>query len=117
MSCNSYWLFVMDVVVVMMVFAVAGLGLPVVEDKAEYDVAMKMVDEVAVGKVEKVSREESEEYFNSRPVGSRIGAWASAQSSVVGEEELVQKVDEMKDKFGEDVPCPPHWGGWRIIPL
>lgn len=71
----------------------------------------------AVGKVEKVSKEESEEYFNSRPVGSRIGAWASAQSSVVGEDELVQKVEEMTEKFGEDVPCPPHWGGWRIIPL
>lgn len=71
----------------------------------------------AVGRVEKVSKEESEEYFNSRPLGSRIGAWASAQSSVVGEDELVQKVEEMKEKFGENVPCPPHWGGWRIVPL
>ena len=71
----------------------------------------------AVGRVEKVSREESEEYFNSRPVGSRIGAWASPQSSVVGENTLEGNVEEMKNKFGEDVPCPPHWGGWRIIPL
>jgi len=71
----------------------------------------------AVGRVEKVSREESEEYFNSRPVGSRIGAWASEQSSEVGEDELEKRVEEMKDKFGENVPCPPHWGGWRIIPL
>jgi pyridoxamine-phosphate oxidase len=71
----------------------------------------------AVGRVEKVSREESEEYFNSRPVGSRIGAWASEQSSVVGEDELEKRVEEMKHKFGENVPCPPHWGGWRIVPL
>lgn len=70
-----------------------------------------------VGRVEKVSRAESEEYFNSRPVGSRIGAWASPQSSVVGEDTLEQNVEDIKAKYGEDVPCPPHWGGWRIIPL
>lgn len=70
-----------------------------------------------VGKVEKVSREESEEYFGSRPVGSKIGAWASPQSSVVGEDTLVKNVEDVKAKYGEQVPCPPHWGGWRVIPL
>ena len=70
-----------------------------------------------VGRVEKVDRKESEEYFASRPVGSRIGAWASEQSQVVGEDTLVNRVKEMEGKFGENVPCPEHWGGWRIVPL
>ena len=70
-----------------------------------------------VGKVEKVDRKGSEEYFQSRPLGSRIGAWASTQSQVVGEGTLAQRVEEMKNKFGEDVPCPEHWGGWRVVPL
>jgi pyridoxamine 5'-phosphate oxidase len=70
-----------------------------------------------VGRVEKVSRQESEEYFHSRPLGSQVGAWASPQSSVVDEDTLEKNLEEAKAKFGDNVPCPPHWGGWRIIPL
>ncbi|KAI0086529.1 hypothetical protein BDY19DRAFT_894670 [Irpex rosettiformis] len=77
-----------------------------------------------VGKVEKVSREESEEYFSSRPVGSRLGAWASDQSKPVGENEVRDKLEEAKAKFAVDedtenaqVPLPDHWGGWRVVPI
>ncbi|EIW80994.1 pyridoxamine 5'-phosphate oxidase [Coniophora puteana RWD-64-598 SS2] len=76
-----------------------------------------------LGKVEKLTKEESEEYFKSRPVGSRLGAWASHQSSVVQEGELHEKLSEMQQKFGigegakeGDVPLPEFWGGWRVIP-
>ncbi len=71
----------------------------------------------AVGRVEQLTRAESERYFGSRPRGSRIGAWASEQSKVVGEDELQRRVDEMQSKFEGQVPCPEHWGGWRIVPL
>lgn len=76
-----------------------------------------------VGRVEKLSREESEEYYKSRPLGSRLGAWASPQSSVVEEEELQRRVDEVKTTFAvdestkdADVPLPDFWGGWRVVP-
>lgn len=69
------------------------------------------------GKAEKVSRAESEAYFLSRPLESRIGAWASIQSSVIANREaLEQKIAEIRDRFGEDVPCPPFWGGYRVVP-
>ncbi|KAI0252332.1 pyridoxamine 5'-phosphate oxidase [Lactifluus subvellereus] len=77
----------------------------------------------AVGRVEKVSREESEAYFRSRPLGSRIGAWASNQSAVIAEGELDQQIKQIEERFGvkegdvdADIPLPDHWGGWRIIP-
>ncbi|KAL4267575.1 Pyridoxamine 5'-phosphate oxidase [Pleurotus pulmonarius] len=79
-----------------------------------------------VGKVEKVSREESEAYFQTRPVGSQLGAWASRQSSVVGEGEVQSRLEKMKDRFGVDegtttdhqiIPTPEFWGGWRIVPF
>ncbi|GJJ13283.1 hypothetical protein Clacol_007534 [Clathrus columnatus] len=76
-----------------------------------------------IGKVEKVSREESEAYFKTRPLGSRIGAWASKQSSVVAEDELAIRVDETRRRFGieegateGDIPLPDFWGGWRVLP-
>ncbi|GMK58154.1 hypothetical protein CspeluHIS016_0501860 [Cutaneotrichosporon spelunceum] len=70
-----------------------------------------------VGTVERLSREESEEYFATRPRGSRVGAWASAQSSVVGEDELEAAVREAEARFADmDVPCPPGWGGFRVVP-
>lgn len=76
-----------------------------------------------VGRVERVTAEESEEYFKSRPVGSRIGAWASPQSSVVGEGELADRLKEVQTRFGvdptqanADVPLPEFWGGWRVLP-
>ncbi|KAJ6508562.1 pyridoxamine 5'-phosphate oxidase [Mycena sanguinolenta] len=70
-----------------------------------------------VGKAEKVGREESEAYFRSRPVGSRLGAWASRQSSVVGEEEVHEQLERVKERFpGDDIPLPEFWGGWRVVP-
>jgi pyridoxamine 5'-phosphate oxidase len=69
------------------------------------------------GRVEKVSPEESDEYFASRPLGSRLGAWASAQSSVLAHrEELEAKLAELETKYGETPPRPPHWGGYRLVP-
>lgn len=70
-----------------------------------------------VGKVEKVSREDSEEYFRTRPRGSQVGAWASEQSSVVGEDTLEGRVKEFEERFDGDVELPEHWGGWRVVPL
>ena len=69
------------------------------------------------GRVEKVSAEESDEYYVSRPLGSRLGAWASAQSSVLAHrEELEARLAELAAKYGESPPRPPHWGGYRLIP-
>lgn len=69
------------------------------------------------GVVEKVSAEESEVYFHTRPLGSRIGAWASNQSDVVeSRESLDVRFAEFQKRFGEAVPRPPHWGGYRVKP-
>ena len=68
------------------------------------------------GSVTKVSEEESFAYFSSRPRGSRLGAWASAQSAVIrGRAELEAQYAEIEKRFpGDDIPLPPHWGGYRI---
>jgi pyridoxamine 5'-phosphate oxidase len=69
------------------------------------------------GVVEKVSEAESDEYFHSRPLGSKIGAWASNQSSKVeNRAELEKRFAELDLKFGDQVPRPPHWGGYRVQP-
>jgi pyridoxamine 5'-phosphate oxidase len=69
------------------------------------------------GEVAKVSREESEAYFRTRPREAQLGAWASAQSAVIaGREELERRLAETRDRFAGDVPCPPHWGGYRLVP-
>jgi len=71
------------------------------------------------GKTERLTREESQVYFDTRIRGSRIGAWASRQSQVLeGREELEGWVDEIEKKFeGEEkIPCPEFWGGLRIKP-
>ncbi len=69
------------------------------------------------GTVERVSEAESDQYFHSRPLGSKIGAWASAQSTTVADRAaLDQRFDEFSSKFGNDVPRPPHWGGYRVTP-
>jgi pyridoxamine 5'-phosphate oxidase len=69
------------------------------------------------GKVEKTSAEESDVYFHSRPLGSRIGAWASEQSAVIGDRaELEAREREISAKYGENPPRPPHWGGYRLVP-
>jgi pyridoxamine 5'-phosphate oxidase len=68
------------------------------------------------GPITRVSAEESAAYYVQRPRGSRLGAWASAQSSVIADRsELERKHAELDAKYpGEDVPLPPHWGGYRI---
>lgn len=71
-----------------------------------------------VGSVERVSRSESEAYFDSRPEGSKIGAWTSWQSRVITDRTVLERsVAEVTDRFrGQAVPCPPEWGGYRVIP-
>lgn len=69
------------------------------------------------GSVEKVSAEESIEYFAKRPLLSQIGAWVSPQSQVIESREwLERQFDAASSRFGEDVPRPPHWGGYRVLP-
>lgn len=70
------------------------------------------------GKVEKVGDQESDAYFAIRPRGSQLGAWVSDQSEkITSREELVKKQVEFEQKFdGREVPRPPYWGGYRIIP-
>lgn len=69
------------------------------------------------GTVTRVSEAESDEYYKSRPLASRIGAWASEQSSVIGGRgELMARAAEYGLKFGLNPPRPPHWGGYRLAP-
>lgn len=69
------------------------------------------------GTVERISREESEAYFQSRPLGARIGAAVSRQSEpIAGREELERAVREAAERLGENVPCPDTWGGYRVVP-
>ena len=76
-----------------------------------------------VGRVERLPAAESDEYFRSRPVGSRLGAWASPQSAVVAEGEVAARLEQAKARFGvaehaqdADIPLPEFWGGWRVVP-
>ncbi|MFJ1755663.1 pyridoxamine 5'-phosphate oxidase [Kitasatospora sp. NPDC088134] len=71
------------------------------------------------GRVEKVGRDETAAYFRTRPHGSRLGAWASEQSSpVAGREVLERRYAELAARYpeGEGVPVPPFWGGYRVVP-
>ncbi|MCB0854416.1 MAG: pyridoxamine 5'-phosphate oxidase, partial [Bacteroidetes bacterium] len=71
------------------------------------------------GRIEKISFEESNTYYQSRDRGSRIGAWASPQSQVIeNREELEDRVNEFTQKYEgkEEIPCPEHWGGYRLVP-
>jgi len=70
------------------------------------------------GGVGLASAEESERYFRSRPLGSRLGAWASHQSLVIpGRAALEADLREIEARFEDgDVPLPPHWGGYRVVP-
>lgn len=70
------------------------------------------------GTAERVSQETSDAYFATRPRGSQLGAWASAQSTIIPDPaELVQHAAEAEARFaGSEVPRPPHWGGYRIEP-
>ena len=71
------------------------------------------------GRVEKVSRKDSEQYFKRRPRGSQIGAWVSNQSSVIESRDILEDEQERIEALypeGTKVPCPPHWGGYKLIP-
>jgi pyridoxamine 5'-phosphate oxidase len=71
------------------------------------------------GLVEKLSQTDSDAYFNSRPAGSRIGAWASPQSEVIESSEwLTQRANQLEKNFSESgIPRPPHWGGYLVRPV
>jgi pyridoxamine 5'-phosphate oxidase len=71
------------------------------------------------GAVEGVSEEESDAYFASRPRDSQLGAWASSQSQEIeNREALMQQLVDVSTRFGEgDIPRPPHWGGYRLVPI
>ena len=69
------------------------------------------------GVTEKVTAAESDEYFATRPLGARVGAWASPQSeAIAGREWLEQRWAELAKQHGELPPRPPHWGGYRLVP-
>jgi pyridoxamine 5'-phosphate oxidase len=71
------------------------------------------------GLVEKLSKGNSDDYFKSRPPGSRIGAWASPQSEVIESSEwLAKQANQYEMKFSEnEIPRPPHWGGYLVKPV
>jgi pyridoxamine 5'-phosphate oxidase len=71
------------------------------------------------GHVERVSDEESDQYYNSRPEGSRIGAWASPQSQVIESREWLEEQDQKFREIFTSNPImrPPHWGGYRVRPV
>ena len=72
-----------------------------------------------LGIVEEVSQKEADDYFNSRPYKNRIGAWASTQSKILDNREtFLNKIKEFEVKYPNEsnVPRPPHWSGWRLIP-
>lgn len=68
------------------------------------------------GQVEKISAKESDKYFDSRPLGSRIGAWASPQSQPISRDELEKRTREFTESLGDKPARPPHWGGYRLRP-
>lgn len=72
-----------------------------------------------IGLVEKVPEEESDVYFQSRPVGSRIGAWVSPQSQVIGNRAwLDDTYNQRKEELEKgDIQRPPHWGGYKVMPV
>lgn len=71
------------------------------------------------GIARKTSEEESEEYFRSRPRGSQLGAWASAQSSIIPSREFLKKrLEKLEKEYeGKEIPRPPYWGGYKVFPL
>ena len=72
-----------------------------------------------IGKVEEVSKEEADDYYNSRPYKNRIGAWASSQSKKLDKREsFLEKIKDFEKKYPDEknVPRPPYWSGWRVLP-
>ena len=73
-----------------------------------------------VGSATQVTDQEADEYYKSRPYDSRIGAWASNQSSILNKrDDLINSINKYKAKFSEDdnIPRPSHWSGWRLNPI
>jgi pyridoxamine 5'-phosphate oxidase len=68
------------------------------------------------GRVERVSDAEADDYYRTRPLASRIGAWASPQSRPISKAALMARVAEMGLKHGFNPARPPHWGGYRLVP-
>ena len=69
------------------------------------------------GTVDRVSTDESDAYFNSRPAASRIGAWASPQSAEIPNREFLEEAEKrFSAEFGDKPPRPAHWGGYRLHP-
>jgi pyridoxamine 5'-phosphate oxidase len=69
------------------------------------------------GVIEPLSREEAEAYFRTRPLGSRLGAWASRQSTVVADRDALERAfAEVEAAYGDDPPLPPWWGGYLLTP-
>ena len=69
------------------------------------------------GDVERLDPAESEAYFRTRPLQSRYGAWASPQSKVIPDRDFLdRRYEEAAERYGEDVPLPGHWGGYRLRP-
>jgi pyridoxamine 5'-phosphate oxidase len=73
---------------------------------------------IVEGTVSRISREESETYFHSRPRANQIGAWASSQSTVVSSRSVLdESMKAVEKKYtGQEIPIPPHWGGYRLAP-
>ena len=71
------------------------------------------------GLVSKTSEQESDEYYSSRPEGSKLGAWASPQSQVIESRNWLETIEsDFRKKFAEQpIPRPPHWGGYRVKPV
>ena len=70
-----------------------------------------------VGDAELIDRDEVAEYFHSRPRGSRIGAWASEQSTVIADRSVIEdRYAALDERFGDDIPVPDFWGGWLLRP-
>jgi pyridoxamine 5'-phosphate oxidase len=69
------------------------------------------------GRVVKTSDAESDAYYASRPAGSRIGAWVSAQSQEIESRDELEAIErDVRARYGDDPPRPPHWGGYRVVP-
>jgi pyridoxamine 5'-phosphate oxidase len=72
---------------------------------------------LVIGRVERTSRAETEEYFAVRPRGAQLGAWASAQSRPVESRVALEHAwQAVERRFPDDVPAPGHWGGFRVVP-
>jgi pyridoxamine 5'-phosphate oxidase len=69
------------------------------------------------GQIEKISAADSDKYFHSRPEGSQLGAWASPQSRVIANRDVLdENYTHYKEQFGSNIPRPEHWGGYIIKP-